>query len=100
VLIPGLRFNRKRDKLFFYIAPEGMDQPMFSGAQTFVPTAQMLQGNFSPQYIATLGTAFANAYPYYAALPTSTEPLPSIPAESPESLLNPTSLAYTNSFPR
>jgi len=101
VLIPGLRFNRKRDKLFFYIAPEGMDQPMFSGAQTFVPTAQMLQGNFSPQYIATLGTAFANAYPYYAALPTEHGAAAEYPGGIiPESLLNPTSLAYTNSFPQ
>ncbi len=101
VLIPGLRFNRKRDKLFFYIAPEGMDQPAFSGTQTFVPTAQMLQGNFSPQYIATLGAAFSNAYPLYAALPTEHGAAAEYPGGIiPESLLNPTSLAYVNTFPQ
>lgn len=101
VLIPGTRFNRKRQKLFFYAAPEGMVQPTSIETVTFVPTAQMLQGNFSPQYIATLGTAFANAYPYYAALPTEHGAAAEYPGGIiPESLLNPTSLAYTNSFPR
>ena len=101
VLIPGLRFNRRRDKLFFYIAPEGMDQPIFSGSQTFVPTAQMLEGNFSPQYIATLGTAFSNAYPLYAALPTTHGAAAEYPGGIiPQSLLDPTSLAYTKTYPQ
>jgi len=101
LLIPGLRFNRKRDKLFFYIAPEGMVQPMFSATQTFVPTGEMLQGNFSPQYIATLGAAFANAYPLYAALPILHEAAAEYPGGIvPQSLLDPTSLAYAKTFPQ
>jgi hypothetical protein len=101
LLIPGLRFNRKRDKLFFYIGPEGMVQPMYSVAQTFVPTAQMLEGNFSPQYIATLGAAFANAYPLYASLPTDHGTAAEYPGGIvPPSLLDPTSLAYAKTFPQ
>jgi len=55
VLIPGTHFNKNRDKLFFYAAYEYMDQkPAGSLSQYFVPTPQMLQGNFTPAYIATL----------------------------------------------
>ena len=101
LLIPGLRFNRKRDKLFFYIGPEGMVQPTFWATQTFVPTGEMLQGNFSPQYIATLGSAFANAYPLYAALPAEHGAAAEYPGGMiPQSLLDPTSLAYAKTFPQ
>jgi uncharacterized membrane protein len=99
VLIPGTRFNRKRDKLFFYISPEGMDQPSGIETVTFIPTAQMLQGNFSPQYLATLGAGFANAYPLYAAAPAQHGASTAYPGGMiPESLLDPTSLAYAGGF--
>jgi hypothetical protein len=40
LLIPGTGFNRKRDKLFFYIAPEGMNQvPQLITYAYFLPTA-------------------------------------------------------------
>jgi hypothetical protein len=101
VLIPGSHFNRKRDKLFFYIAPEGMDQPSNIETVTFVPTAQMLQGNFSPQYLATLGAGFANAYPSYAAAPVQHGAAASYPGGMiPQSQLNSTSLAYAKTFPQ
>lgn len=101
VLIPGSRFNRKRDKLFFYIAPEGMDQPSRIESVTFVPTAQMLQGNFSPQYLATLGAGFSNAYAVYAAAPVQHGAAAEYPGGMiPQSLLNPTSLAYAKTFPQ
>ena len=42
VLLPKLNFNRKRDKLFFYFAPEGMDQvPPVGLAEAFIPPAQV-----------------------------------------------------------
>jgi hypothetical protein len=61
VVIPGLRFNKNHDKLFFYAAYEYMAQnPEGSINQRFIPTAQMMQGNFSPAYLASLGSNFAN----------------------------------------
>jgi hypothetical protein len=59
VLIPGTSFNRKRSKLFFYGAYEYMDQhPAGTLLQYFVPTPQMLAGNFTPAYLSSLGPAF------------------------------------------
>ena len=62
VLIPGTRFNKNRDKLFFYSAFEYMNQKPAGALQSyFVPTAQMMQGNFSPSYLQSLGPGFASA---------------------------------------
>ena len=56
VLIPGTRFNRKRDKLFFFGGFEYYAQtPAGTLIQTFVPTQQMLQGNFSQSSLNALG---------------------------------------------
>jgi hypothetical protein len=61
VVIPGTNFNHNHDKLFFYGAYEYMDQhPSGSLIQRFIPTQQMMSGNFSPAYIASLGSNFAN----------------------------------------
>jgi hypothetical protein len=61
VIIPGTHFNKNHDKLFFYAAYEYMDQHPAGTLQSyFVPTAQMQAGNFTPAYISTLGTGFAN----------------------------------------
>ncbi len=62
VIIPGTHFNKNHDKLFFYAAYEYMDQhPAGSLQQYFVPTAQMQAGNFTPAYLASLGSNFASA---------------------------------------
>src|SRR5260370_9852182 len=61
VVIPGLRFNRNHDKLFFYAAYEYMDQhPQGSVLQRFIPTKEMMQGNFTPAYLASLGPNLAH----------------------------------------
>ncbi|HVP00336.1 MAG TPA: carboxypeptidase regulatory-like domain-containing protein [Bryobacteraceae bacterium] len=61
VILPWTHFNRNHDKLFFYAAYEYMDQhPAGSINQRFIPTQQMMQGNFSPTYLASLGPNFAN----------------------------------------
>ena len=61
VLIPGTHFNKNRDKLFFYAAYEYMNQkPAGNLTQYFVPTPQMLQGNFTPAYLTSLGPNFAS----------------------------------------
>jgi len=56
VLIPGTRFNHDRNKLFFYSAFEYMWQQQAGSLNSyFIPTAQMMAGNFSPSYLASLG---------------------------------------------
>jgi len=62
VIIPGTRFNKNHDKLFFYAAYEYMkQQPAGYLDSFFVPTQQMLQGNFTPAYLQTLGPGFMNS---------------------------------------
>lgn len=99
--IPGTNFNRKHDKLFFYIAPEGMEQmPAPIGYAYFVPTPQMLQGNFSPAYLASLGPAFGSAHAGDNLPPTLHGTAAVYPGGMiPQSLLDPTSLAYAKTFP-
>jgi hypothetical protein len=82
VIIPGTRFNKNHDKLFFYAAYEYMDQhPAGSLTQWFVPTQQMLQGNFTPAYLATLGPNFAsNEYEDNYGLNANIYPTGQIPA--------------------
>jgi hypothetical protein len=63
VIIPKTNFNKNHDKLFFYTAYEYMKQsPSGSLQSRFVPTQEMMNGNFSPAYIASLGPNFANNY--------------------------------------
>ena len=61
VIIPKVNFNKNHDKLFFYAAYEYMDQhPAGNLTQNFIPTQEMMNGNFSPAYLASLGPNFAN----------------------------------------
>ena len=63
VLLPKMRFNHDRNKLFFYAAYEKMWQQQAGNLDNnFVPTAQMMAGNFSPSYLASLGPNFANTF--------------------------------------
>jgi hypothetical protein len=98
VLIPGLNFNRKRDKLFFYAAYEYMkQQPAGTLFSYFVPTNEMKAGNFSPEYIASLGPGFNNARSEGAVTPSEDEfPGGMIPG----SQIDPVSLAYMSLFPK
>jgi hypothetical protein len=61
VVLPWTHFNRNHDKLFFYAAYEYMDQnPEGSINQRFIPTSQMMGGNFSPSYLQSIGSNFLN----------------------------------------
>ena len=61
VVLPWTKFNRNHDKLFFYAAYENMRQnPEGSVNLRFIPTSQMMGGNFSPAYLASLGSNFAS----------------------------------------
>jgi Carboxypeptidase regulatory-like domain len=97
VVIPGLHFNKNHDKLFFYGAYEYMDQhPAGALQQYFVPTPQMLQGNFTPAYLSSLGANFVNAeYLDSANLNSALYPTGQIPASD----LNASSLAMLKLMP-
>jgi hypothetical protein len=64
VLLPWTRFNRKRNKLFFFTGYEYFYQVLDTGLLTAaVPTAGMLQGNFSAAELAKLGAKTASGNP-------------------------------------
>jgi len=98
VLIPGTRFNKNHDKLFFYGAYEYMDQhPAGALQQYFVPTSQMLGGNFSPAYLQSLGPAFmSNEYLDSANLNSALFPNGIIPP----SQIDPNSMKMLNLMPQ
>jgi hypothetical protein len=97
VLIPGTNFNKNHDKLFFYGAYEYMDQhPAGSLDQYFVPTQQMLQGNFTPAYLTSLGPAFnSSEYLDSANLNSALFPTGQIPGNQ----IDPNSLKILNLMP-
>ncbi len=98
VIIPHTRFNKNHDKLFFYSAFEYMkQQPAGALNSYFVPTSQMLGGNFSPSYLASLGTNLKNARSVdVAPLNNANFPGGMIPA----SQLDQNSLGYLGLFPQ
>ena len=98
VLLPGTHFNRNRDKLFFYAAYEYMKQnPAGSLHSYFVPTSDMLGGNFSPAYLQSLGSTIASARSVDVSNVNATMfPGGMIPA----SQLDPNSSAYMSLFPK
>ncbi|HLY15641.1 MAG TPA: carboxypeptidase-like regulatory domain-containing protein [Bryobacteraceae bacterium] len=102
VLIPGTHFNKNHDKLFFYAAYEYMDQkPAGYLASYFVPTPEMLQGNFSQSYLDSLGTYFHNARSAAAKPPAGNAGASLFPGGMiPKSMLDPNSALYMNLFPK
>ncbi|MFN0088349.1 MAG: carboxypeptidase-like regulatory domain-containing protein [Blastocatellia bacterium] len=65
VLIPGTKFNKDRNKLFFFIGFEYYKQRLDTGLlRSRVPTAAMRTGDFSDAgYLAKLGSSQINALP-------------------------------------
>jgi len=61
VLFPGTRFNKNRNKLFFFTGFEYFYQVLDTGLlRATVPTPGMLTGNFSPSEIAKEGNLVGN----------------------------------------
>jgi hypothetical protein len=61
VLIPGTRFNKNRNKLFFFTGYEYYYQVLDTGLlRATVPTAGELTGNFSPSEVAKEGNITAS----------------------------------------
>jgi hypothetical protein len=64
VLIPGTKFNKNRDKLFFFTGFEYFYQVLDTGLlRATVPTAGMINGNFSPAEVAKEGRINASGGP-------------------------------------
>jgi hypothetical protein len=101
VILPWTKFNRNRDKLFFYTAYEYMNQqPAGYLASYFVPTDEMKNGNFSPAYLASLGPGFASARSAGAVAPGGNCCSGQFPGGMiPKSMIDPSSLAYLSLFP-
>lgn len=104
VLLPKTNFNKNRDKLFFYTAYEYMkQQPAGNLHNYFVPTSEMLNGNFSREYLDSLGSGFANARSQAATSPggnaASNDGVSFPGGMIPKSLFDKDSLAYLKLFP-
>jgi Carboxypeptidase regulatory-like domain len=81
VLIPGTRFNNKRNKLFFFTGYEYFYQVLDTGLlRATVPTPGMVQGNFSPAELSKLGSITASGGPPGQIKDTATYPGGIIPA--------------------
>jgi len=64
VLFPGTKFNKNRNKLFFFTGFEYFYQVLDTGLlRATVPTAGMLNGNFSPAELSKLGAITASGGP-------------------------------------
>lgn len=107
VLIPGTKFNHNRDKLFFWFGYEYMrQQPSGTLWQTFVPTAEMRAGNFSPAYLSSLPSNVRSRWDWMGVSPC-------LPADNrstcsglsfpngmiPQSAMDPSSLALLKLYP-
>jgi len=101
VLFPKTKFNRKRDKLFFFTGYEYFYQVLDTGLlRATVPTPGMIQGNFSPAELSKLGNITASGGPPgqlhdSLAFPGQTFPGGIIPA----SLIDPSMQALMKLFP-
>ena len=93
VLIPGTRFNRNRNKLFFFGGFEYYAQtPAGTLVQTFVPTPQMLLGNFSQASLNALGAS------NYIGLQNAPAGFPN--GQVPVSMFNSNMVAMAKLFPQ
>ena len=65
LIIPGLGFNRNRDKVFFFTGYEFYRQKLDTGIlQSWVPTEAMRNGDFSDSaYLSRLGNSYVRTLP-------------------------------------
>jgi hypothetical protein len=96
VLIPGTKFNNKRNKLFFFTGYEYFYQVLDTGLlRATVPTAGELQGNFSPAELAKEGAITASGGPPGQIKDTATYPGGIIP----QNLIDPNMQALMKLYP-
>src|SRR2546422_192937 len=102
VIVPGTGFNRNHDKLFFYTAYEYMKQAPAGSLQSyFVPTQEMLNGNFSRSYLDSLGPGFAAAHSAANVTPGGNAGASLFPGGMiPKSMFDPNSAILLCLFPK
>jgi hypothetical protein len=95
VLIPGTRFNKNRDKLFFFTGFEYYYQVLDTGLlRATVPTSGMIGGDFSPSELAKLGNITASGAP-----PGKLDPVKFPGGIIPSSQLDPNMQALMKLYP-
>lgn len=96
VLLPFTKFNRNRDKLFFWVGYEYMrQQPAGQLWQTFVPTPAMRSGDFSPATLGALPSTVSSHYSNITAVPNFYDG-----GVIPASAFDPNSLALLKTYPQ
>ena len=99
VLIPGTKFNRNRDKLFFFTGYEYFYQVLDTGLlRSTVPTAGEIGGNFSAAEIAKEGNITASGGPPGALTAANMAMYPG--GIIPQSVLDPNMQALMKLYPQ
>jgi hypothetical protein len=98
VLIPGTRFNKNRNKLFFFTGFEYFYQVLDTGLlRATVPTAGEMTGNFSPAEIAKEGNITASGGPPGALSKAAQALFPG--GQIPSSMIDPNMVALMKLYP-
>jgi len=99
VLIPGTKFNKNRDKLFFFTGFEYFYQVLDTGLlRATVPTSNELGGNFSPSSVAAEGNI--NASGGAPGQINNTNPIGTFPGGIiPQSMIDPNMQALMKLYP-
>ena len=99
VLIPGTRFNKNRNKLFFFTGFEYFYQVLDTGLlRATVPTAGELTGNFSPAEIAKEGAITASGGPPGQLTKAAQALFPG--GQIPSAMIDPNMVALMKLFPQ
>ncbi len=99
VLIPGTRFNKNRNKLFFFTGFEYFYQVLDTGLlRATVPTAGELTGNFSPAEIAKEGTITASGQAPGALNAAALAMFPG--GQIPSTMIDPNMVALMKLYPQ
>jgi hypothetical protein len=107
VLLPWVKFNHNRNKLFFWFGYEYMrQQPAGNLWETFVPTAEMKSGNFTPAYLSSLPKNVTSKWGWLGTSPCapadnrgSCNGLTFPTGQIPSSAFDPNSLALLKLYP-
>jgi hypothetical protein len=95
VIIPGTRFNKNHDKLFFFAGYEYFYQVLDTSQLTAtVPTPAILSGDFSPASLAALGAVTASG-----KAPGSLNPTQFPGGQLPKSMIDPNMVALMKLYP-
>lgn len=99
VIIPGTRFNKKRDKLFFFTGYEYFYQVLDTGLlRATVPTSSEMGGNFTPSSVAGEGNTTATGGPPGQLNANALAMFPG--GTIPQSMIDPNMVALMKLYPQ